>query len=313
VGNAGDPRVGDEGVALSLRVQGLGPLLASWETIGGCGAGGSGSGGATIKWIGRSTRGGLFQVMQTFGYLHLYDVPTSPEFRGGYNLVSSTQITRDFSEKWGGGVILPLTYKYYRDVAHNDQIPSYDLSNGGLGDVSLLLSRKFGAINDTIVTLNVGLPTGTYKAKNTNTDGLLTQEKQVGFGRPTATLIVDHTFDEIWGIIVVGGTASYRGGTNSLQSYRASSGSAYSYVGYYAGGFVPALGLTATGFTGHDRDVTLTQLTPLGSLAPSASIEWSNDLVALIVGGQFPVGTSFTGKYGKLPWVVALGVSLSPF
>ncbi|MEA2696218.1 MAG: hypothetical protein QOI66_489, partial [Myxococcales bacterium] len=36
------------------RVQRLAGLLSSWQTVGGCGAGGSGSGGATIKWIGRN-------------------------------------------------------------------------------------------------------------------------------------------------------------------------------------------------------------------------------------------------------------------
>ncbi|HEY0712728.1 MAG TPA: hypothetical protein VGF45_08650, partial [Polyangia bacterium] len=36
--------------------------LASWATIGGCGAGASSGSGAGIKWIGRSVSGGLFQV-----------------------------------------------------------------------------------------------------------------------------------------------------------------------------------------------------------------------------------------------------------
>src|SRR5262249_31536805 len=46
----------DAGVA--LRLEHLSPLLASWETIGGCGAGGTGGVG-TVKWIGRNTMGGL--------------------------------------------------------------------------------------------------------------------------------------------------------------------------------------------------------------------------------------------------------------
>jgi hypothetical protein len=50
--------------ALALRVQRLGPLLASWETVGGCGAGGGASVGTGVKWIGHSTTGGLFQVFQ---------------------------------------------------------------------------------------------------------------------------------------------------------------------------------------------------------------------------------------------------------
>ena len=321
LGDTCEARAADDGTTFaSLRVSRLGSLLSSWETIGGCGAGGSGSGGATIKWIGRNTHGGLFQVVQTFGYLHLYTDPKSTDFRGGYNLVSSTQISKDLSEKWGAGVLVPVLYKYYGDFAHNDQVPPYDLSNGGVGDISLLAIRKFGEINDTIATLNVGIPgkylhigTGSYNAVNANTGSALTQEKQIGFGRPSASLTVDHAFDEIWGIFVVGGSASYRGGTNDMHSYRAPSASAYAHVGYFAGPFVPAAGLTATGFLSHDQDQTETQLTPLFTLAPSASVEWSNDYVALILGGQLPFGTSFTGQYSKLPWVAALGVSISPF
>ncbi|HVR63580.1 MAG TPA: hypothetical protein VMU50_16885 [Polyangia bacterium] len=320
-GDRGEGGAGGVATAIATpRVSRLGSLLASWETIGGCGAGGSGSGGATIKWIGRNTHGGLFQVVQMFGFLYLYEDPSSTDFRGGYNLVSSTQISKDFSEKWGGGVIVPVTYKYYRNFAYSPNSQPYDLSNGGVGDPSLLVIRKFGAINDTIATLNVGIPgkylgisTGRYQDKNPQTFGDLTQEKQIGFGRPTASLTLDHVFDEIWGLFLVGGSASYRGGTNDMESYRAPSASAYAHVGYFAGPFVPAAGLTATGFTAHDRDKSETQATPLFTLAPSVSVEWSNDYVALIAGAQFPFGTSFTGQYSKLPWVAAVGVSISPF
>lgn len=305
---------------LTPRAQRLGALLSSWETIAGCGAGGSGSGGATIKWIGRNTHGGLFQVVQTFGYLHLYTDPKSTDFRGGYNLSSSTQISKDINEKWGAGILIPVVYKYYHDFASNPVIPPYDLSNGGVGDISVLVLKKFGDINDTVATLNASIPgkyfgnaTGKYKEINSQTGSELTQEKQIGFGKPAISLTVDHAFDEIWGLFVVGGSAGYRGGTNDLQSYRAPNASAYAHVGYFAGPFVPAAGITATGFASHDKDQGETQLTPLFTLAPSASVEWSNDYVALIVGGQLPFGTSFTGKYSMLPWVLGLGISLSPF
>src|SRR5690348_16382345 len=72
---------GDLDQQLSLRVQQLGPLLASWETVGGCGAGSSGGAG-TVKWIGRSTTGGLFQDITQLNYIHLDNA---------YNLIASTQ------------------------------------------------------------------------------------------------------------------------------------------------------------------------------------------------------------------------------
>src|SRR5947207_1617943 len=67
--------------AIWLRVQRLGPLLASWETIGGCGAGSTGGAGV-VKWIGRSTTGGLFQSITQANYIH---------FNNGYNFVVTEQ------------------------------------------------------------------------------------------------------------------------------------------------------------------------------------------------------------------------------
>ena len=288
-----------------------GALLSSWQTIAGCGAGGSGSGGASIKWVGRSVHGGLFNVVQTAGYLHLYNDPNSQDFHGGYNFSSSTQISTDLGERWNVGVVIPYVYKVYKDFKPNPQLNRRDLANRGLGDMSVLLLRKFGAINDTIATLSVGLPTGTYDQGFEG--GTLSQETQLGFGRPNASLTVDHVFDEIWGLIVVGGNGSYRGGMNKLESYRAPSASAYSYVGFFAGSFVPSLGLTLTGFSAHDRDVNIEQNTPLVTLGPSVAVEWSSDYVAVLLGGSIPLGTSLNGKYAKLPWVLSLGLSVSPF
>lgn len=316
--NAGDAcviAVDDGNNRLSLRAQRLGPLLSSWETVGGCGAGGSGS-GAAIKWIGRNVHGGLFNVIQTTGYLNLYNDPKSQDFHGGYNISSTTQISRDLSEKWVAGVILPYTYKFYRDYKPNElALTKHDVSNGGLGDMSVMLIRKFGEINDTIATLSVGLPTGEANAIVPSEGSPLSQEKQLGFGRPNASLALDHVFDEIWGLFVMGGTASYRGGRNKNESYRAPSANAYSYVGYYAGPFVPSLGVTVTGFSAHDEDINARQNTPLVTVSPTAAVEWSSDYVAILLGGSLPFGTARINdnKPFLLPWTVSLGISVSPF
>jgi hypothetical protein len=286
--------------------------LSSWQTIGGCGAGGSGSGGSSIKWIGRNVSGGLFNVIQTSGYTHLYDDPNSQEFRGGFNFSSTTQISSDITERWNAGIAIPYVYKVYRDFKPNPQLDKKkDVANRGVGDVSFLLVRKFGSIKDTIATLSLGLPTGTYQEKLDGSS--LSQETQLGFGKPNASLTIDHVMDEIWGLFVIGGNASYRGGRNELESYRAPSGSLYSYVGFFAGSIVPSLGLTLTGFQKHDQDVNVEQNTPLVTLAPSVAIEWSTDYVAFLFGGSLPFGSSLNGKYAKLPWVASLGISLSPF
>jgi hypothetical protein len=303
---------GGPGWALSPRSRRLGALLSSWEAIGGCGAGGSGS-SSSIKWIGRNVHGGLFNVVQTVSFLHLYNNPTSTDFRSGYNFTSSTQIGKDVSEKISLGVVIPMIYKYYGDFLHGEGIPPYDVSNGGLGDISVLGTLKLGEINDTILTLSAVAPTGQHKGMNKNINAYLTQEKQLGFGKWAGSLTLDHVFDQIWGLVLVGGSAGYRGGLNDLDSYRAPTASLYAHTGYYMGQFVPSAGLTATGFLQHDRDQNATQNTPLGTLAPSAAVEWSSDYVAVLLGGTLPFGTSFNGKYAMLPWTVSLGLSVSPF
>src|SRR5260221_12292679 len=101
--------------------------------------------------------------------------------------------------------------------------------------------------------------------------------------------------------------------------------SLYGYGGYFLGPFVPALGVSLTGFLKPDRDRTLEQDVPLLLVAANASIEWSNDLVAILAGVSVPYGLA--GKTptteaaapgsqtitGLQPWTVAIGVSVSPF
>ncbi len=294
--------------ALSVRVQRLNGLLASWETIGGCGAGTSTGAGGGIKWIGRGTSGGLFQLQSLGTYTHLHD---------GYILSWNNQVSRDLSEKWNVGFSVPVLYKYYRDYYG---LP-VDVSNGGLGDVSAFLTRRFGEINNTALTLSVGFPTATHDARYKN--DLLTQEKQLGIGKVTGTLVLDHTLDEIWGLVVMGGSAGYRGGQNELGNYRAPVANVYCYAGYFMGPFVPSLGLTLQRFFGVDRDRGIDQEEQLSSLAGTAELEWSTDTIAILAGVSLPYGWEIGGAAaegavnrlhpGLQPWTAALGVTLSPF
>jgi hypothetical protein len=307
-------------VALFLRVdereRALGPLLASWQTIGGCGAGSATGAGAGVKWIGRGATGGLFNVQCQVNYTRLGD-----RLQREHHFFVNTLVTRGIGDKWVVGANVPFVYKYIENYFEDPfSGVSLDLSNGGLGDVSLQLTRKFGNINDTSLTAIAGLPTGTYNADYRM--DILQQHRQLGFGRPTAGLLLDHTMDEIWGVVVVGGMASYRGGKNSLDSYRAPSATAYSYVGYYLGPFVPALGLGLTGFYGHDRDQTQPENTGLVVLAANASIEWSTDWFAVLLGGSLPyqydgIKMNAEGQprspWGFGAWMVAVGIAASPF
>jgi hypothetical protein len=309
----------DADPAYLLRVSETAPLLASWQTIGGCGAGAGAGTGAGVKWIGRNVTGGLFNIQEQVLYTTL-GTPGYPE----RNLFVNTLITSDVSEKWNVGVNVPYVYKYLTDPLHLGGPGSapVDYSNGGLGDVSLQVTRRLGRINDLALTGIVGLPTGTYKASFTPNGTPINQNQQIGFGRPTASLVLDETLDRVWGLVVLGGMASYRGGKNSIDNYRAPSATGYAYVGYFWGPFVPAFGLSLTGFTGHDRDQNSQQNTPLAALAANASIEWTNSYFAVLLAGSLPykydgVRTDDSGNprspWGFIPWTVALGLAAAPF
>jgi len=298
--------------ALSLRVARLDGLLASWETIGGCGAGTTTGAGGGIKWIGRSVSGGLFQLQTLATYTHLSD---------GYNLGLNTLISRDLGEKWNVGLSVPLLYKYYRDVYN---LP-VDVSNSGLGDVAGFLTRRFGEINDTSLTLLIAAPTGKNDAKFRTIP--LTQEKQLGLGKVSGSLTLDHTIDETWGVIVVGSMFGYRGGKNEFGSYRAPVAAAYGYAGYFMGPWVPSLGLSLGHFFGIDRDRGLDQEGQLWAATGTLALEWSNDSLAILGGVSLPVGWDTKGKVGGAgagpkntnqgaglqPWTVGLGFTISPF
>jgi len=306
---------------LMVRVEDLGGLLASWQTIGGCGSSGA-TGTAGIKWIGRGTTGGLFNVETQANYSTLGSGPYQDQ-----NFFFNTLITRNLGEKWNVGINIPLVYKYFNDpfMTYTPQTvpptPALDVSNGGLGDISVQGTRRFGSINDNTLTLSIGLPTGTSTAAYPGRPPL-GQQRQLGFGKVTAAAIYDHIFDQIWGVVVLGGVAAYRGGENHpLENYRAPSATAYGYTGYFWGPLVPAFGLQFTGFTGHDRDKAQDENSALFVAAANFSLEWSTDWIAVMGGVQFPyqyVGPTSGGgapvpKWGWGSRLVALGISVSPF
>ena len=120
----------------------------------------------------------------------------------------------------------------------------------------------------------------------------LNQSDQLGFGKPTGALVLDQTMDQVWGLLVFGGVAAWRGGENKLNSYRAPTATAYGYAGYFLGPFVPAFGLALSGFKGHDIDRNSQQ---------------ARDTL-LHCDSKNP-----RSPWGFLPWTVALGVSVAPF
>ncbi len=300
----------DGRVALAARVTPPSTLLASWQTVAGCGAGASSGTGAGVKWIGRNVSGGLFHVECQGNYVRNTD---------GYSYVATALVSADVSEKWNLGVVVPYLYKYYRDP----YLQQFDVANLGLGDVNALLTRRFGAINDTIVTLSAGIPTGTHDAHLLRAQNeILRNDGQLGLGKPTASLMLDHVIDNLWGPTVIGGVASWRGGQNELGNYRAPSATGYVYFSYLLGPIAPAIGISASGFAGHDRDQGADQMSPIFNTSVNASLEWATDTFAVLIGGSLPYQYDGTPRdvnniprnpWGFGPWIVALGLAMSPF
>ncbi|HEY0710594.1 MAG TPA: hypothetical protein VGG33_27575 [Polyangia bacterium] len=267
---------------------------AGWQTIGGCGAG-SATGIGGIKWIGRNVRGGVVNLQSQATY-----VP----YRDGYAYAVNNQLTTELTDSLSVGAVVPYLYKYINDPYEL----GYDLSNQGLGDINLLVTGRLGPVNATSLTLSIGLPTGTHAAEFLPNNPL-PQDRQLGVGKVSAGLLVDHVFDNLWGPTVLGASASYPGAANALENFRAPSGSVYGYCGYLLGAFVPAAGLSATAFWGQDRDRGLpSDSRPPAMVAGNLSLEWSNDWLAVLAGFSQPFWTD-----GRQPWTAGVGFALAPF
>jgi len=293
----------DHQLPIALGDAGVGPVLSSWQSVGGCGAGASAGTVGGVRWIGRHVRGGLINVESQASYVY------TPY---GYNLVGSSLLTHELTPAWKIGLGVPYLYKYMRDPYK----VGVNLANKGPGDVSLLLAHRLGTANTWLVSATVGVPTGAHDTRFRMQ--ALPQDRQLGLGRPTGALMIDHTSDNLWGPVVFGASGNWRGGENALHSYRAPTVSTYSYFGYLLGPFVPAAGVSLTAFLGKDRDAGEEMAVPLASVAGQLSLEWATDWMALLVGFQLPydyrVSSSTvrtTSRFGS--WIASAGLAFTAF
>ena len=291
------------GAAAALPA-GLGaPLLASWQSVAGCGAGASVGTGGGVKWIGRNVRGGMFHLECQANYVKM---------PYGYNFVGTTLVSHDLSPRWNLGVSVPYLYKFM----NNPYDVGVDIANKGPGDVNALITTRMGETQDWSLTLALGIPTGSHDLKFRTE--VLPQDRQLGLGKPTGSLVLDHTIDNDWGPVVVGATAGWRGGKNDQDSFRAPSASVYGYAGYLLGRFVPAFGLSATGWDGLDLDRGQEQAMPVVSVAANLSLEWATDWVAFLLGFSVPfdyrVRSESIETHNRIgPWTLALGAAFAVF
>lgn len=185
------------------------PRDAAWNAIGGCGAGGGAGSAGAGKWIGRGATGGRYdlQVMQnrTLGGDYVYDATA---------LDISTKIfeayTIGLSGSWKAN-----TFEIDRYKTGSDPYGTKTEVVGGFGDLGLSVSRNFGDMNQHMVGLSMGLPTGRHDIKrmfdNTDpSDGLpwMPPQVQPGSGHYTLGLSAETTIDRDWGLYILGGSYS---------------------------------------------------------------------------------------------------------
>ena len=273
--------------------------LASWGSIGGCGAGGgaASSPGGGITWVGRNVTGGLLDTQclasETFA-------------RGNAYSTFLTRLNVSPAQRWGVALYMPVLYKV-GDVTVLGQTKTARIA--GFGDVSLEASRKLGISGQHRLALIASTPTGAYDAVRQGI--VLPQHLQLGSGVLGATGHYQYTRDRDWGLMLLGGTISYGGWQNGMGDRRAPSATAYTHAGYILGPLVPSGGLTLFGKPFHDRERHADKPDdhdPLLLVIPSLGVEWASDYLALYLAGN--LGLSYNGVESM---TLGLGISSSLF
>jgi hypothetical protein len=273
--------------------------LASWGSVGGCGAGGgaaSGPGGA-ITWVGRNVTGGLLDTQCLI---------SETLAKGNSYSTLLARLGASPAPRWGVALYVPVLYKV-GDVTVLGQTKTARIA--GFGDVSVEGSRKFGISGAHRLAVIASTPAGAHDAVRQGI--VLPQHLQLGSGTLGATGQYQYTIDRDWGLMLLMGTVNYGGWQNSIGDRRAPSATASAYAGYMLGPLVPSGGLTLFGKPVHDRERGADRpesRDPLFLLIPSVGLEWSSDYLALYVAGT--LGLSYHGVEST---TLGLGISSSLF
>ena len=226
----GPVRSGGSREELLLRLDPLDAELTSWASIGGCGVTGGGGGG--VRWIGRRSGGAPVEF-------ELLDTLSSGED------LTSNSLTLKVTGDVPGRLNLGLSVPYVWNNRYDSDFPGgKTIKLDGPGDVSLLVTRQFGLEGNTSATVTVGLPTGEY---DHIVEGWYSPpyDAQLGIGKPTLGVTVEHNLNRDWGPVILGGGYNYNGGWNDVEpnpSFRGDTLQAYCYVGYRTEMFVHSVG-----------------------------------------------------------------------
>ena len=168
-------------------------VATPWQSIGGCGAGGSGGGsGDGIKWIGQGVSGGYLEVEAFTKY-------TVGQNFTGVTFTPHLSIKPTWSTKLG--VSIPWMSHSGEVQYRSNQIPA-DRTTGGLGDVSIDFSKTIGSGGAASLSASLSIPTGQYDIKRGTDSGkeLLPSSFQKGSGLYSLTLGWDYSRDTDKGI-----------------------------------------------------------------------------------------------------------------
>jgi hypothetical protein len=273
--------------------------LASWATVGGCGAAGgpaSGAGGG-IQWIGRNVTGGLLDAQALTVQTHA---------QGNRLTTLAMRFGLALSPRLGVALHAPVVHKVGEVAVLGI---TREARIAGFGDVGLELSYDLGSVGQHQLILTASVPTGSADAVRQGV--VLPQHLQLGSGVPGLTGQYQLTRDLDWGLVVAGGTASYGGWENDIGDYRAPSATAYGYAGYLVGPLVPSVGLTLFGKLERDRERGADRpaaVDPRLMLVPSLGCEWSTDWLAVL-----PAATVGLSSGGVESVSFGLGLSSSLF
>jgi hypothetical protein len=127
-----------------------------WQSIGGCGAGGSGGGASDgIKWIGQGVNGGLVEA----------EVFTKASVGENYSGMTFTP-RFSFKPTWSTSVGVTLPFMtHHGEVQYRTNQTPVDRTTGGFGDVSFDVSQIIGSGGAANVSLALTIPTGQYDIK----------------------------------------------------------------------------------------------------------------------------------------------------
>ncbi len=179
------------------------PEWTPWQSVGGCGVGGSGGGsGAKATWIGKGVPGAIFELEA------MYTQSTGQNFisktlnsRVAYNPTYEDQI----------GITLPYVYNIGPLQPRTNLAEEAGHVTGGIGDVAFDYSRLFGMNGEYSLSLGLSIPTGQYDIKRGSDERkwYLPQNLQKGSGVYNPNIGLSYTKDLEEGLIMINGSYTH--------------------------------------------------------------------------------------------------------